>query len=120
MPYAYRWRHVNPRGAFKWERLADALEEDIRSGRRGPGADLPVRGLMAEHGTTQRTVSLALGELVRRGLAVTEYGRTAYVPDVLPALGEPRRSLEERVAASEVEIAELRARVGRLEGERGD
>lgn len=96
-----------------WERLADALEADIRAGVYPLGGELPsFRQLEHERDVSQATVDRALSELVRRGLVVREPYRVAMVVRVLPAPAESPRSLEERVAA-------LEARVDRLEGDMG-
>jgi GntR family transcriptional regulator len=64
----------------KYERVADAIEADIRSGELPPGMRLqPERFLMAEFGVSYGTVRHAVKVLRDRGLVRTRHGEGNYV-----------------------------------------
>lgn len=64
----------------KYERVADAIEADIRSGELPPGMRLqPERVLMAEFGVSYGTVRHAVKVLRDRGLVRTRHGEGNYV-----------------------------------------
>jgi DNA-binding transcriptional MocR family regulator len=73
----------------KYERVADAIEADIRSGELPPGMRLqPERVLMAEFGVSYGTVRHAVKVLRERGLVRTRHGEGNYVK-ARPAASEP-------------------------------
>lgn len=77
-----------------YQRVADALAQDIASGRLRPGDRLPPqRAFARRHGIAPSTAARVYGELVRRGLVVGETGRGTFVragaPPADPALAEP-------------------------------
>jgi GntR family transcriptional regulator len=73
----------------KYERVADAIEADIKSGELPPGMRLqPERVLMAEFGVSYGTVRHAVKVLRERGLVRTRHGEGNYVK-ARPAGGEP-------------------------------
>ena len=73
----------------KYERVADAIEADIRSGELPPGMRLqPERVLMAEFGVSYGTVRHAVKLLRERGLVRTRHGEGNYVR-ARPAASEP-------------------------------
>jgi GntR family transcriptional regulator len=73
----------------KYERVADAIEADIKSGELPPGMRLqPERVLMAEFGVSYGTVRHAVKVLRDRGLVRTRHGEGNYVK-ARPADGEP-------------------------------
>jgi GntR family transcriptional regulator len=73
----------------KYERVADAIEADIKSGELPPGMRLqPERVLMAEFGVSYGTVRHAVKVLRERGLVRTRHGEGNYVK-ARPAAGEP-------------------------------
>ncbi|MFJ9646699.1 GntR family transcriptional regulator [Streptomyces sp. NPDC101206] len=68
-----------------YQRVLDALLEEIRSGRLGPGSRLPSEAeLCRTHGVARMTARRAVGVLRERGLVVTEWGkgsvRTGEIP----------------------------------------
>ncbi|MBR0683919.1 PLP-dependent aminotransferase family protein [Roseomonas eburnea] len=82
-------------GETDYRRLADALAEEIGTGRLRPGARLePVRRFAYEHGIAVSTASRVYAELGRRGLVAGEVGRGTYVRAGLapPPLAEPGRA----------------------------
>jgi GntR family transcriptional regulator len=73
----------------KYERVADAIEADIKSGELPPGMRLqPERVLMAEFGVSYGTVRHAVKLLRERGLVRTRHGEGNYVR-ARPAASEP-------------------------------
>ncbi len=81
MPRPLCWLPVlDNRPGPKYLRIADALAEDVQSGRLQPSARLPThRELAWALGITVGTVSRAYAEAERRGLVVGEVGRGSYV-----------------------------------------
>ncbi|MEV4915290.1 winged helix-turn-helix domain-containing protein [Streptomyces tirandamycinicus] len=57
---------------YEWQRIARAIEEEIRSGRIPPGGALAsITRLAGIHGVADRTVRRALQDLRERGLIET-------------------------------------------------
>ena len=82
----------------KYERVADAIEADIKSGELPPGMRLqPERVLMAEFGVSYGTVRHAVKVLRDRGLVRTRHGEGNYVK-ARPAAGEPGQAPEGQAA----------------------
>jgi GntR family transcriptional regulator len=78
----------------KYERVADAIEADIKSGELPPGMRLqPERVLMAEFGVSYGTVRHAVKVLRDRGLVRTRHGEGNYVK-ARPADAEPDQVAE--------------------------
>ena len=72
--------NVSDRAGPKYLRIADAMAEDIYSGRLAVGERLPThRDLAWRLGVTVGTVSRAYAEAERRGLVVGEVGRGSFV-----------------------------------------
>jgi len=66
--------------------IAEALAQDVASGRLVPGDRLPTHRDLAWHlGVTVGTVSRAYGEAERRGLIAGEVGRGTFVREQLPS-----------------------------------
>jgi len=87
---------IATRGGPVYLSIADAIAEDLGTGRLAPGARLPThRDLAGRLGVTVGTVSRAYAEAARRGLVSGEVGRGTFVRarfgDVVPApsAGEP-------------------------------
>lgn len=103
-----------------YQRLADKLTDDIRTGALLPGAQLPTqRELAAETGTTVGTIGRAYTLLEDRGLVIREVGRGTYVgqrPEVASSAQPlPDKSLIlKKLGELEAQIAELRSLVKRL------
>ncbi|MFI6205187.1 PLP-dependent aminotransferase family protein [Streptomyces sp. NPDC051041] len=77
--------------------VADAVAEEIRTGRLRPGDRLPPQRRFArQHGIADSTAARVYRELARRGLTVGEVGRGTFVravsPAAAPALTEPAAS----------------------------
>ncbi|MEM8553652.1 MAG: PLP-dependent aminotransferase family protein [Pseudomonadota bacterium] len=69
-----------PRGKPRYVAIADAIADDIRSGRLGEGARLPPqRGLAAALGVDFTTVSRAYSEAQARGDVESHVGRGTFV-----------------------------------------
>ncbi|MFJ9028784.1 GntR family transcriptional regulator [Streptomyces sp. NPDC102274] len=76
----------------KYQRIADALREAIRSGEYGPGARLPGENdLMAAHGVARMTARQALGVLQSEGIAESRKGSGVFVRSFRPLM---RRGVE--------------------------
>ncbi|MGW3143958.1 aminotransferase-like domain-containing protein [Streptomyces sp. NPDC001177] len=77
-----------------YQRVADAVAEEIGSGSLRPGDRLPPqREFARRHGIANSTATRVYQELARRGLTVGEVGRGTFVraasPATAPALTEP-------------------------------
>lgn len=63
-----------------YERIADAIEQDVRAGRLSAGARLPPHRDLAERlAVSVGTVTKAYGEVERRGLISSHVGRGSFV-----------------------------------------
>src|ERR1700742_4305180 len=81
--------------AHDYLKLADAIAEEIGSGRLKPGDRLPPqRSFAYERGIAVSTASRVYAELLRRGLVVGEVGRGTFISGEakrgVAAAGEPR------------------------------
>jgi DNA-binding transcriptional MocR family regulator len=82
--------------------IADALEEDIQSGRISNGARLPPQRLLAEKlGVDATTVTRAYAEAARRGLVEGRVGQGTFVRAHRPA---PLQELAPRQAARSADL----------------
>ncbi len=100
----------------QYRAVADHVIEQIRAGHLAPGDKLPsLRQLMTQHGVSQSVAITAIQWLVDQGWVRTEHGRGAYVLSANPEPRTPRLTHAQRIAALEVEVADLRSRVERLE-----
>lgn len=91
-----------------YKRVLDDLLKQITSGQKKVGDRLPpTRELASQHDVAQMTVRNALRELQARGLASPTHGVGWFVTQ--PPAPEP--DLQERVAALEAQVSELRARI---------
>lgn len=71
-----------PRGAgiLAWRQVADAIEEDIRSGRVAAGAQLPTEAALAtRYGVNRHTARRALAALAAKGLVRATRGSGTFV-----------------------------------------
>lgn len=98
-----------------YQRLADRLAGDIRSGAIPVGARLQTqRELAAEIGTTIGTVARAYDLLYERGLVTREVGRGTFV-EAAPVANTPdRAAILDKIDLLERELAQLRALVEKL------
>lgn len=94
-----------------WRQLAVRLEDEIRSGRRAPGSQLPSFVELASAGHSQATVMRAYGHLKDLGLLVSVPGAGSYVADTIPEQEQP---LNKIVANHEARIVELESLVKKL------
>lgn len=68
--------------------IADALQRQVREGRRKPGDRLPsIAAIVQETGVNRQTAAKALRLLGSRGYARVSSGRGWYVPERLPRPG---------------------------------
>lgn len=103
-----------------YQRIADKLSDDIRSGALPIGAQLPTqRELAAEIGTTVGTIGRAYTLLEERELVIREVGRGTYVGQHVQGMMTSTTSAEKalilkKIGELEVQLAELRDLVKRL------
>ncbi len=72
----------------KYERVANLIEADIKSGELPPGKRLkPERELMTEFGVSYGTVRHAVKVLRERGLIQTQHGEGNFVRGTRPGAG---------------------------------
>ena len=72
--------HIEAGGKAVYQAIADAISDDLRSGRLAPGARLPPqRQLAAALGVDLTTITRAYGEARRRGLISARVGRGSFV-----------------------------------------
>lgn len=91
-----------------YKRVLDALLDDIEAGRLRPGDQLPsVRELADAHDVAPMTARNALQRLRDQGRASPTHGVGWFVTS--PPAPEP--TLEERVAALEATVADLKERL---------
>ena len=65
---------------LKHQEISDVLAQEIRSGKRGTGEQLPGEVALARHfGVSRTTVRAALAELSEAGLIATRTGKGSYV-----------------------------------------
>ncbi len=103
---------MTPVGRFRI--VADRIVQGIRDGDLQPGDQLPsIRRLMVEHGETKPVVTAAIRWLSDRGWVRTEHGVGSFVASDNPTV-EPPPTKDERIAALEGHVAELRADVADL------
>lgn len=86
-------------GVALWRQIANALRQEIVSGGRVPGEQLPTEAaLAARFAVNRHTVRRAIEELSRAGLVRVEQGRGSFVAeDVIDYLVAPRTRFSEWV-----------------------
>lgn len=97
-----------------YQRLADDLRTDIRSGKLGPGQKLPsVRKLAEQYGVAQMTATSAVRALHTEGLIYTISGRGTFVRETLPpsTRHDPIGTLADRVERLEERVRKLESRL---------
>ncbi|MFD0773904.1 GntR family transcriptional regulator [Streptomonospora algeriensis] len=91
-----------------YKRVLDALHAQITSGELQPGDQLPpTRDLAEQHGVASMTARRALQALREEGRAEPRHGVGWFIIEPPP----PTPSVEERLAALETEVEDLRRRV---------
>ncbi|MFF0486795.1 GntR family transcriptional regulator [Streptomyces sp. NPDC004435] len=101
-----------------YQRIVQDVRDKIRSGRLTPGTKLPsTRELVEEYGVAAGTVQRALTELRTAGLIYSHQGRGSFVANAASA-GED--STARSIKALEEQVADLVARLERIEKSRGD
>jgi DNA-binding transcriptional MocR family regulator len=83
--------HLDPERGPLYLAIADALAQDVASGRLEPGARLPTHRELADGlGVTVGTVTRGYAEAARRGLLSGEVGRGSFVRGVVSELPPAR------------------------------
>jgi GntR family phosphonate transport system transcriptional regulator len=84
-------------GVALWRQIANRLKDDIASGLRPPGTQLPTEAVLSQRfGVNRHTVRRALEEMSREGLVRIEQGRGSFVAeDVLDYTVEARTRFSE-------------------------
>lgn len=100
-------------GLAAYQRVAEAIREDIRSGRLKPGDQLPGNRDVAErYGVALGTAQKALKVLQDEGWLIATPSVGVFVNDRIP--GEAGSGADTDLAAVRAEVAELRRAVGAL------
>jgi GntR family transcriptional regulator len=115
--------HVLDRLQLRYQRVQDALSEEIARGRRSPGSRLPPERALAEHfGVSRVTLRRALAELERAGTVARHPGgwtvserRIGEPPNVLMSFSEMAASKGLRAAARVLELRERPATIDEAE-----
>jgi GntR family transcriptional regulator len=82
MPTAYEGRYAAT--VLEYMRVAQAIEDQIRTGELRPGDKLPAeQALAADYGVAYSTARRAMKELRERGLIETVWGKGTFI------IGEP-------------------------------
>lgn len=92
--------------------LADELREEIRSGQRPPGSQLPTESeFNRQYGVSRTTVKATLRQLVSEGLVITRKGFGSYVRERPPVrrVASNRRHAMHRASGKPVFDTEVEA-----------
>ena len=105
-----------------YQRIAQDYGEKIRQGRLAAGTKLPgIRELSEEYGVAAGTVQRALTELRNAGLIYSHQGRGSFVSDSRGNAGHAGQDPTTlAIKALESQVAELSARLDKLEQRRDD
>lgn len=102
-----------------YQRIVQDYSEKIRQGRLAAGTKLPgIRELSEEYGVAAGTVQRALTELRNAGLIYSHQGRGSYVSDTSGKSAQDPTALA--ITALQSQVAELTARLDKLERRRHD
>ncbi|MFF1779851.1 GntR family transcriptional regulator [Streptomyces virginiae] len=102
-----------------YQRIVQDYSEKIRQGRLVAGAKLPgIRELSEKYGVAAGTVQRALTELRNTGLIYSHQGRGSFVSDASGKAVQDPTTLA--IRALESQVAELSARLEKLEKRRDD
>ncbi|MGV9362288.1 GntR family transcriptional regulator [Amycolatopsis sp. NPDC003731] len=104
---------MEPVGGAVYERVAETIRRDIRSGTLQPGDKLPGnRDLAEQHGVALGTAQKALKSLQDEGWVTT----TPAVGVFVSGIPEQSVSVEEQLRELRAAVADLSARLERIEG----
>ncbi|MFE4055579.1 GntR family transcriptional regulator [Streptomyces sp. NPDC059096] len=102
-----------------YQRIVQDVRDKIRSGRWTAGTKLPsTRELAEEYSVAAGTVQRALAELRTAGLIYSHQGRGSFVTDTATETSED--STARALKALEEQVADLAARLEKIEKRRGD
>ncbi|MCH0560378.1 MULTISPECIES: GntR family transcriptional regulator [Streptomyces] len=102
-----------------YQRIVQGVRDKIRSGRLPAGEKLPsTRELAEEYGVAPGTVQRALTELRSAGLIYSHQGRGSFVTETANETSED--STARALKALEAQVADLAARLERIEKGRDD
>ncbi|MFF2927179.1 GntR family transcriptional regulator [Streptomyces celluloflavus] len=102
-----------------YQRIVQDVRDNVRSGRLTAGTKLPsTRELAEEYGVAAGTVQRALTELRTAGLIYSHQGRGSFITDTATETIED--STARALRALEEQVADLAARLEKIEKERGD
>ncbi|MFF4227446.1 GntR family transcriptional regulator [Streptomyces abikoensis] len=104
---------MNTEAVQPYQRIVQDYSAKIRLGRLTAGTKLPsTRELAQEYGVAAGTVQRALAELRNAGLIYSHQGRGVYVSDTK---SDASLDPDARLRALESQVAELSARLDRIE-----
>ncbi|WP_372412006.1 GntR family transcriptional regulator [Streptomyces luteireticuli] len=102
-----------------YQRIVQGVRDKIRTGRLAAGAKLPsTRELAEEYGVAPGTVQRALAELRAAKLIYSHQGRGSFVSEAAHGIRED--STTRAIKALENQVAQLTARLDKIEQERDD
>lgn len=111
---------TNTAGMAAYEQVAEAIRQGIRTGQQAlaPGSKLPSHRQLAEqHGVALGTAQKAVKLLEDQGWLVARQSVGVFVANEPPSDGNTvtLADLRDRLATLQVEVAELKQRVNRVE-----
>lgn len=110
---------MNNEAVQPYQRIVQDARDKIRSGRWTAGTKLPsTRELAEEYGVAAGTVQRALTELRTAGLIYSHQGRGSFITDTATETNED--STVRALKALEEQVADLAARLEKIEKGRGD
>ncbi|MEU7038818.1 GntR family transcriptional regulator [Streptomyces sp. NPDC046237] len=102
-----------------YQRIVQDVRDKIRTGRLTAGTKLPsTRELAEEYGVAAGTVQRALTELRTAGLIYSHQGRGSFITETATETSED--STARALKALEEQVADLAARLEKIEKGRGD
>jgi DNA-binding GntR family transcriptional regulator len=97
-----------------YQRIADDLREQIRSGKLPPGAQLPTQAeLVLHHEVARGTIERAIDLLVHEGLVATRPPQGAFVRNVAPVTYRPQAYFTDPPGATMDRLMDQLTREGR-------
>ncbi|MEU9529382.1 MULTISPECIES: GntR family transcriptional regulator [Streptomyces] len=102
-----------------YQRIVQDVRDKVRSGRWTAGTKLPsTRELAEAYGVAAGTVQRALTELRTAGLIYSHQGRGSFITETATETSKDSTALA--LKALEEQVADLAARLEKIEKERGD